>query len=199
MKQFLAFLAGLLGGATAGYFVTKKVYGESYERDLEDIRAYYDEEVKKLKEEKVTVEEEVKTNNKKKTTKADTDIKDAAKELSKDEERVDYSGISTEKTKKSATKTTKSKKKEPDILIIDADEFRARDGRIKETLTYFPQDDRFVDQYNEDIEAHDLVGSENLDKFDGNGELYIRNNKNGVDYEVLSEASSYEEYMEDFR
>ena len=121
MKQFLAFLAGLLGGATAGYLVTKKVYGESYERDLEDIRAYYDEEVKKLKEEKVTVEEEVKTNNKKKTTKADTDIKDAAKELSKDEERVDYSGISTEKTKKSATKTTKSKKKEPDILIIDAE------------------------------------------------------------------------------
>lgn len=81
--------------------------------------------------------------------------------------------------------------------VISYEEFFANEPENEQmSVTYFEPDDTLVDESNREIRDIDgLIGDDNLSRF-GHGSrdnniLYVRNEKKGIDFEVLKNMGSY--------
>ena len=78
--------------------------------------------------------------------------------------------------------------------VITVDQYLENDEFDKVTLYFFDEDYIFMNEDEDLIDAEDLLGAENLTEVSDEA-LYIRNENNGVDYEVILREGSYEEYV----
>ena len=98
-----------------------------------------------------------------------------------------------------STKTTNQKAKRP--YVITADEYSDANGYIKKIISYFEDDEVCMD--NETKEVLDNVakdiGNDCLERIneDGENEIYVRNEILGIDYNIVSEAGSYEDFLDE--
>lgn len=193
MKKVLIFLAGAIVGGGAGFVAHKYLDKRDNEKEISELREYYDETIIKMQKELDEYHEAAK--------KAVEEISKKAKaEKKKETDKNKAEEIVEENNYISAPKKKSSKKKEPDIFVIEPNDFRELNGFEKVTLTYFEEEDIFIDEDGNVVDgAVDFVGSENLNSFGQFEEkvLYVRNKKLSCDYEILQELRDYESYIAD--
>lgn len=79
--------------------------------------------------------------------------------------------------------------------IIDEDEFAEDIIFEKVTITYYEGDDTLCDTDESIMKIEDIIGREALDEGFIDDILYVRNEKLGIDYEVVREQGAYSEIV----
>lgn len=202
MKTVLVFLLGAGVGSVGMYLGVKRHFETLADEEIESVKEYYKSDlVKELKKGAKTEEIDPEMpENEENTDK--NDPTDPSKE-------PDYQGIIQKlnygeysKKEKAAEEKTDKPTKKQGPFVISGDEFAGDLRHEKITLTYFEDDGVFFDEAEAEIisEGMELVGEENLGRFGEYEEdvLYVRNNDNRTDYEVLLEHMAYaeSEYVE---
>lgn len=179
-KHVIFFFAiGAAIGATVTYFYTVSKEREKNERDIAELKAYYNNEFK----EKLAQKHE-------KTAKNDENSPKMELQNSNDNSENQYEKVieSIEEENSPVLKVDAPR------VIISGDEFLEDDEYDKETLYYFEEDEVFSDpEYVVVPDGINLIGKENLDHvgmFEDNV-LYVRNELFGKDYEVIFHDQAY--------
>lgn len=173
------FVIGAAIGATVTYFYTVGKEREKNERDIAELKAYYNNEFK----EKLAQKHE-------KTAKNDENSPKIEIQNSNDNSENQYEKV-IESVKEENSPVLKV---DAPRVIISGDEFLEDDEYDKETLYYFEEDEVFSDpEYVVVPDGINLIGKENLDHvgmFEDNV-LYVRNELFGKDYEVIFHDQAY--------
>lgn len=193
MKEIISFLIGAGIGSGVTYILIRSNYEKIANEEIEEAREMYKEKLKEFVED---------------LEKGNVETKEEVKEAEKTEEKIDYGKI-IEKlnynefsgAKAPVVQPVEDDKDEIDSerYSISVDEFVNDDEYDKMTLYYFEDDQVFTNfEYGVIEEGEELVGSDNLDdvEFVEEGVTYIRNEKYGVDYEVVLKTGSYAEHLE---
>lgn len=209
MKNLIIFLAGAAAGTGVTYYCLRKYYNDQMESTIQEIKLDYDERLKsqtnasqhETEEQSDESEGYVKPENYSKTSRKNHKTednqfdynalsKDGLADENQDEEPEEMISHITVKTE-----PPKGRKR----YCISPDEFIELDGREKITLTYFEGDQVFMDE-NEQVDLNGLknVGKSNLDHVGDyeDGTLYVRNDDNGTDYEIIFDDRSYADFIE---
>lgn len=190
IKEVMLFIAGLGIGSVGTYFVVKKHYENFMDEEIESVKEYYKDNIMEIAEhefgesavnpEREEVSEEA--------NKKEPDYQKIIKKLN----YGDYSKKDDKVVESRSKETSIPEKKEP--YVIEPDDFTNDSQYDKITLTYFSEDGVFMSIEEEVVpEGMQLVGEENLEHI---GEIeeyvvYIRNEEQGADYEVILEERSY--------
>lgn len=182
-KHVIFFFAiGAAIGATVTYFYTVSKEREKNERDIAELKAYYNNEFK----EKLAQKHE-------KMAKNDENSPKMELQNSNDNSENQYEKV-IESVKEENSPVLKVDPPKENRVIISGDEFLEDDEYDKETLYYFEEDEVFSDpEYVVVPDGINLVGKENLDHvgmFEDNV-LYVRNELFGKDYEVIFHDQAY--------
>ena len=205
-KQVLIFVLGAGLGGLLGYKYAEKKMTELNEKDIAELKAYYNNEyIGKLLKNKEQMDEIAD-----KLTEIDeqnsSENSDNSNEKGEWDEKVEEI---KEKAVKKTKKSTKKAKNEPveekieppkdNRLIISAEEFLEENDFDKETLYYYEEDEIFcTPEYEIVHEGIDLIGKENLDNvgmFEDNV-LYVRNELYGKDFEIIFYEGAYSDIVE---
>lgn len=188
MKTTLVFLAGLGIGSVGTLFAVKKHYEELANEEIAAVKEYYkNERIEAF--EKDYVEESVEENE---TAEDQTDYEEIIRKLNYNE----YS----HKPKEEVEILKTQKPEEPKgPYVITPEDFTNERNYEKITLTYFEGDGIFMDDMTEEEvnDAEASVGKENLSRFSEFEPdlLYVRNEKERTDYEIILREDRYSEYI----
>ena len=180
VKYLFIFAIGTLTGTFVGAQITKKKYAELAEEEIEEVRAYYKEREKEVKE----VEE--------------PKAVEAPEEEEAKEEIKEYSNI-IRRGKYVANDEEEQTNTQYAPYAIDPSEF-GKDGEYDTmTCTYFA-DGILVDDVEQEFEDWDLhVGRHHIDIFNEFPEatcVYVRNDYDGMDYEILKDDWCWSDFDE---
>ena len=205
-KQVLIFVLGAGLGGLLGYKYAEKKMTELNEKDIAELKAYYNNEyMGKLLKNKEQMDEIAD-----KLTEIDeqnsSENSDNSNEKGEWDEKVEEI---KEKAVKKTKKSTKKAKNEPveekieppkdNRVIISAEEFLEENDFDKETMYYYEEDEIFcTPEYEIVHEGIDLIGKENLDNVGmfEDGVLYVRNELYGKDFEIIFYEGAYSDIVE---
>lgn len=180
IKGIFIFVIGVVAGTFAGAQIAKNKYEEIANEEIEEIRAYYKEREKEVKE----VEEP-------KTIEApeEEEVKEEIKEYSNIIRRGNY--VANDEEEQTNIQYAP--------YTIDPSEF-GKDGEYDTmTCTYFA-DGVLVDDVDQEFEDWDLhVGKHHVDIFNEFPEatcVYVRNDLDGMDYEILKDDWCWSDFNE---
>lgn len=186
-KACLIFGAGALAGAFVAARTVKERYQQEAEEEIAEMREYY----RKAKKEATKVEPK-------------EEVKEEKEDFKPIEEVAKAEGIIKEKgyinyTSYNDTEPIEDKKEETrtdyEPFIIDVEEYGEDPNYDTATVTYY-KDKVLADDVDEPID-YSVVGEENLKIFDENPDvtaIYVRDDIYMVDYEVLRDPCSFDEY-----
>lgn len=185
-KEIIIFTAGLGIGAGVAYMYASKHFRELNERDIAELKAYYNGEfMEKLLKKS---ENEPKKDDSEKVMREQNSIDNSVNQYEKVVEAIKEPEIEE-----------KLPKNEEKRVIISSDEFLEDENYDKETIYYYEEDETFCDpEYVVLPEAIDLIGKENLDHvgmFEDNV-LYVRNELFGKDLEVIFHDGAYSDVVD---
>ena len=181
VKYVFIFAFGVLSGTFVGAQIAKKKYEEIANEEIEEIRAYYKEREKEVKE----IEEPIAV--------------EAPEEKSIEvEERKQYNDI-IQRGNYMANDEEEQTNTQYAPYTIDPSEF-GKDGEYDTmTCTYFA-DGVLVDDVDQEFEDWDLhVGRHHVDIFNEFPEatcVYVRNDYDGMDYEILKDDWCWSDFNE---
>ena len=181
VKYVFIFAFGVLSGTFVGAQIAKKKYEEIANEEIEEIRAYYKEREKEVKE----IEEPIAV--------------EAPEEKSIEvEERKQYNDI-IQRGNYMANDEEEQTNTQYAPYTIDPSEF-GKDGEYDTmTCTYFA-DGVLVDDVDQEFEDWDLhVGRHHVDIFNEFPEatcVYVRNDLDGMDYEILKDDWCWSDFNE---
>lgn len=180
VKYLFVFAMGTLTGTFVGAQIAKKKYAELAEEEIEEVRAYYKEREKEVKE----VEE---------PKAVEAPEKEEAKEEIKEYSNIIRRGNYVANDEEEQTNTQYAP------YAIDPSEF-GKDGEYDTmTCTYFA-DGILVDDVEQEFEDWDLhVGRHHIDIFNEFPEatcVYVRNDYDGMDYEILKDDWCWSDFDE---
>lgn len=181
VKGIFIFVIGVVTGTFTGAQIAKKKYEEIANEEIEEIRAYYKEREKEVKE----VEE--------------PNAVEAPEEKSVEvEERKQYNNI-IKRGNYMAVDEEEQNNVCDEAYPIDPSEFGNDGKNATETLTYFA-DGVLVNEVDEVIEDPDLVvGRHHIDIFNEFPDatcVYVRNDLDGTDYEILKDDWCWSDFNE---
>ena len=181
IKGIFIFALGVVTGTFAGAQIAKKKYEEIANEEIEEIRAYYKEREKEVKE----VE--------------DPNAVEAPEEKSIEvEERKQYDNI-IKRGNYMAVDEEEQNNVCDEAYPIDPSEFGNDGKNATETLTYFA-DGVLVNEVDEVVEDPDLVvGRHHIDIFNEFPDatcVYVRNDLDGMDYEILKDDWCWSDFNE---
>lgn len=181
VKGIFIFALGVVTGTFAGAQIAKKKYEEIANEEIEEIRAYYKEREKEVKE----VEE--------------PNAVEAPEEKSIEvEERKQYDNI-IKRGNYMAVDEEEQNNVCDEAYPIDPSEFGNDGKNATETLTYFA-DGVLVNEVDEVVEDPDLVvGRHHIDIFNEFPDatcVYVRNDLDGTDYEILKDDWCWSDFNE---
>lgn len=181
IKGIFIFVLGVVSGTFAGAQIAKKKYEEIANEEIEEIRAYYKEREKEVKE----VEE--------------PNAVEAPEEKSIEvEERKQYDNI-IKRGNYMAVDEEEQNNVCDEAYPIDPSEFGNDGKNATETLTYFA-DGVLVNEVDEVVEDPDLVvGRHHIDIFNEFPDatcVYVRNDLDGTDYEILKDDWCWSDFNE---
>lgn len=181
IKSLFIFAIGALAGTFAGAQIAKKKYEEIANEEIEEIRAYYKEREKEVKE----IEE--------------PNAVEAPEEKSIEvEERKQYNNI-IKRGNYMAVDEEEQNNVCDEAYPIDPSEFGNDGKNATETLTYFA-DGVLVNEVDEVVEDPDLVvGRHHIDIFNEFPDatcVYVRNDLDGTDYEILKDDWCWSDFNE---
>ena len=199
VREALIFLSGGLLGGAAGVYGTYKYFFARADKEINDMQNYYERKLDDLKEmqDQINLTKDIDEEKKPSVVTEDLD-KEELEEYSEMIDKLKYNKISTKPKKKA--------KKEIDISnqpkIISYDEYSEDNNYEKVVVSYF-EDDGTLMLEDESLfeDGINVLGPMNLEHFgmmDDDPEpdtIYIRNEALGVDYEVVREDGSYENFL----
>lgn len=200
LKETIIFSVGAAIGAASTYFILKDQFNKQRNEEQAQDKEYY-KELYSNKEEtpsEEAVEEDVKgkidvsdegdiTFTPNKEEKEEPDYNDIINKLN-------YNQYST-KTPDMSGDPRPAKKP----YQISMDDYNEDVSQIKKIISYFEDDEVCMDNDTKEVldnVAKD-IGIDNLELIntEGNDEIYIRNEQLGIDYNIVSEPGSYEDYI----
>ena len=206
-KNLICFGGGLAIGIGATYLYLHDYYNKLLDSETENLKKYYDDRENCLKEASLVsdVEEPEEAFE---TPKSDENRhkKDIVAPIEPDYEKIveklNYNQFST-KPKADNVVESNSENEPTGPYPIDYELYSETTARYTTVLvSYFIEDD--IVMYCDSDEMMDdpgkLIGNDNLADLRNNNdldELYVRNEMMGIDYHIIKEMSSYEEYLAD--
>lgn len=206
-KNLICFGGGLAIGICATYLYLRDYYNKLLDSETENLKKYYDDRENCLKEASLDsdVEEPEETFETPKSGK-NGHKKDIVAPIEPDYEKIveklNYNQFST-KPKADNVVESNSENEPTGPYPIDYELYSETTARYTTVLvSYFIEDD--IVMYCDSDEMMDdpgkLIGNDNLADLRNNNdldELYVRNEMMGIDYHIIKEMSSYEEYLAD--
>ena len=199
-KNLICFGGGLAIGIGATYLYLHDYYNKLLDSETENLKKYYDDRENCLKEASLDsdVEEPEETFETPKSGKVEPIEPDYEKIV----EKLNYNQFST-KPKADNVVESNSENEPTGPYPIDYELYSETTARYTTVLvSYFIEDD--IVMYCDSDEMMDdpgkLIGNDNLADLRNNNdldELYVRNEMMGIDYHIIKEMSSYEEYLAD--
>ena len=206
-KNLICFGGGLAIGIGSTYLYLRDYYNKLLDSETENLKKYYDDRENCLKEASLDsdVEEPEEAFE---TPKSDENghKKDIVAPIEPDYEKIveklNYNQFST-KPKADNVVESNSENEPTGPYPIDYELYSETTARYTTVLvSYFIEDD--IVMYCDSDEMMDdpgkLIGNDNLADLRNNNdldELYVRNEMMGIDYHIIKEMSSYEEYLAD--
>ena len=206
-KNLICFGGGLAIGIGATYLYLRDYYNKLLDSETENLKKYYDDRENCLKEASLDsdVEEPEETFEMPKSDE-NRHKKDIVAPIEPDYEKIveelNYNQFST-KPKADNVVESNSENEPTGPYPIDYELYSETTARYTTVLvSYFIEDD--IVMYCDSDEMMDdpgkLIGNDNLADLRNNNdldELYVRNEMMGIDYHIIKEMSSYEEYLAD--
>ena len=206
-KNLICFGGGLAIGISATYLYLHDYYNKLLDSETENLKKYYDDRENCLKEASLdsNVEEPEETFETPKSGE-NRHKKDIVEPIEPDYEKIveklNYNQFST-KPKADNVVESNSENEPTGPYPIDYELYSETTARYTTVLvSYFIEDD--IVMYCDSDEMMDdpgkLIGNDNLADLRNNNdldELYVRNEMMGIDYHIIKEMSSYEEYLAD--
>ena len=206
-KNLICFGGGLAIGIGATYLYLRDYYNKLLDSETENLKKYYDDRENCLKEASLVsdVEEPEEAFV---TPKSDENEhkKDIVAPIEPDYEKIveklNYNQFST-KPKADNVVESNSENEPTGPYPIDYELYSETAARYTTVLvSYFIEDDIVIYCDSDEImdDPGKLIGNDNLADLRNNNdldELYVRNEMMGIDYHIIKEMSSYEEYLAD--
>lgn len=206
-KNLICFGGGLAIGIGATYLYLRDYYNKLLDSETENIKKYYDDRENCLKEASLDSdveepEEALETPKSGKNGHKKDIIAPIEPDYEKIVEKLNYNQFST-KPKADNVVESNSENEPTGPYPIDYELYSETTARYTTVLvSYFIEDD--IVMYCDSDEMMDdpgkLIGNDNLADLRNNNdldELYVRNEIMGIDYHIIKEMSSYEEYLAD--
>ena len=206
-KNLICFGGGLAIGISATYLYLRDYYNKLLDSETENIKKYYDDRENCLKEASLDSDveepEEAFETPKSGENRHKKDIVEPIEpDYEKIVEKLNYNQFST-KPKADNVVESNSENEPTGPYPIDYELYSETTARYTTVLvSYFIEDD--IVMYCDSDEMMDdpgkLIGNDNLADLRNNNdldELYVRNEMMGIDYHIIKEMSSYEEYLAD--
>ena len=182
MKNIIFFLGGVVLGSVTTYLIVKDKYEEQMNSETEQIKTYYENKYKVEEEPEEEKKEEI-----------------VEERIVEEKDEPDYQGIIQGLNyNQFSTKVGDKPAKRP--YLISMDDYNTDTKYIKKIVSLFEDDEVCMD--NDTKEVMDNVakdiGIDNLEYIAQNGdsEIYVRNDQLGIDYNIVSEPGSYEDFIE---
>ena len=206
-KNLICFGGGLAIGIGATYLYLRDYYNKLLDSETENLKKYYDDRENCLKEASLDSdieepEETFETPNLGKNGHKKDIVEPIEPDYEKIVEKLNYNQFST-KPKADNVVESNSENEPTGPYPIDYELYSETTARYTTVLvSYFIEDD--IVMYCDSDEMMDdpgkLIGNDNLADLRNNNdldELYVRNEMMGIDYHIIKEMSSYEEYLAD--
>lgn len=206
-KNLICFGGGLAIGIGATYLYLRDYYNKLLDSETENIKKYYDDRENCLKEASLDSdveepEEAFETPKSGKNEHKKDIVAPIEPDYEKIVEKLNYNQFST-KPKADNVVESNSENEPTGPYPIDYELYSETTARYTTVLvSYFIEDD--IVMYCDSDEMMDdpgkLIGNDNLADLRNNNyldELYVRNEMMGIDYHIIKEMSSYEEYLAD--
>lgn len=186
MKGLIIFAVGGIAGGIAGYFICKSKYEKLIEEEIESVKESYKVKYGENKEGK---------DGENKEGKDDNDILNSinAVERADFEDRLGKLGYTTSLNNDEEEEDIAPVEAEDSPYYISPDEYGEVNGFGKETLVYYEDSGDLINESEERIDISVNVGEDFINHF-GEYEtdaVFVRNERIGMDYEVLMEHTSY--------
>ena len=206
-KNLICFGGGLAIGIGATYLYLRDYYNKLLDSETENLKKYYDDREICLKEasSEPDVEEPEEAFETPKSGK-NGHKKDIVAPIEPDYEKIveklNYNQFST-KPKADNVVESNSENEPTGPYPIDYELYSETTARYTTVLvSYFIEDDIVIYCDSDEImdDPGKLIGNDNLADLRNNNdldELYVRNEMMGIDYHIIKEMSSYEEYLAD--
>ena len=206
-KNLICFGGGLAIGIGATYLYLRDYYNKLLDSETENLKKYYDDRENYLKEasSEPDVEEPEEAFETPKSGK-NGHKKDIVAPIEPDYEKIveklNYNQFST-KPKADNVVESNSENEPTGPYPIDYELYSETAARYTTVLvSYFIEDDIVIYCDSDEImdDPGKLIGNDNLADLRNNNdldELYVRNEMMGIDYHIIKEMSSYEEYLAD--
>ena len=183
-KQIIIFVLGAGLGGLIGYKYAEKKLTELNEKDISELKAYYNTEFK----EKIL-------ENSQKIAKNEEELPENPVQNS-----IDNSSNQYDKVIEAINVSVKVETPKENRVIISSEEFLEDSDYDKETIYYYEEDETFCDPNSYEIlpDAINLIGKENLDNvgmFEDNI-LYVRNELFGKDLEIIFFEGAYSDVVD---
>lgn len=192
----LFFGAGAATGALTAYLALNKALNARVDAEIADMKNYYEKKASALSQIDIPKESTEEAAEPEKPEFSEEEIK-------KYDEIADTYDTPVRKTRKKKAKVSKTDNSGVKMMpyIISEAEYDESNGFDKVILSFF-EDDEIVMDENEEVvtEAIDILGDANLSALRDNtvieGEIFIRNEQYGTDYQVVLESGSYQNFLE---
>lgn len=221
MNNWLGNLLFFVGGAAIGFGGASMLYNKKINdivnAEADKLSQYYDEIIAELDEkieklekagmdisenedESKKIEEAEKADNKKNTVKKNTKRTakvNAAVKAAESENEPNYDEIIDNLNyNRYSTKNDGARSKPYRIEQIEYDEVNGYDKKL---VSYFPDDEVFMDAESEEVinGANRVFGADNVSALADIGEMLIRNEKLETDYKLFLESGSYSNFLEE--
>lgn len=199
MKGFIYFAGGLVIGAGASFLLCRQYY----QNEMDDLSDYYIRRCKPEPKEDINKDEKKTSYDTVSSVKEiNKSIKAKTKKAIKKAEAVDYAAFGKKEEGdymvNEQTELTVNPPKGKKIYMITSDDFVERNNYEKEYLTYFEEDDVFLNENNEVIDnGKKLVDTSNLNKINecDSNVMYVRNEIEGTDFEIIFEDGHYKDFQ----
>lgn len=194
LRDAIIFVGGVGLGAVSTYFILKDRYNKQRNEETEEIKEYY-KDLYSNKEETPSELQEVEY--KIEDAHMETVEVPAGEEPNYGEiiEKLNYNQFSTTVASPDGEERVERKP-----YLISMDEYNTDTRMIKKIISYFEDDMVCMDNDTKEVLTNipKELGVDNLESINenGEGEIYIRNELLGIDYNVVSEPGSYEDYLE---
>ena len=206
-KNLICFGGGLAIGIGATYLYLRDYYNKLLDSETENLKKYYDDRENCLKEassepDVEEPEEAFETPKSDENRHKKDEVAPIEPDYEKIVEKLNYNQFST-KPKADNVVESNSENEPTGPYPIDYELYSETTARYTTVLvSYFIEDD--IVMYCDSDEMMDdpgkLIGNDNLADLRNNNdldELYVRNEMMGIDYHIIKEMSSYEEYLAD--
>ena len=194
LRDAIIFVGGVGLGAVSTYFILKDRYNKQLNEETEEIKEYYkdlysnkEETPSELQDVEIKIED----------VHMETVEVPAGEEPNYGEiiEKLNYNQFSTTVAAPDGEERVERKP-----YLISMDEYNTDTRMIKKIISYFEDDMVCMDNDTKEVLTNipKELGVDNLESINenGEGEIYIRNELLCIDYNVVSEPGSYEDYLE---